>query len=253
MSRALRYAALGDSFTEGVGDVRKDGSVRGWADLVAKRIAKTEPLDYINLAVRGRQLAPIATDQLDAALALSPDVLTFCGGGNDLLAIRPNLAALRATTESVIVRTQRAGVRLVMLSNADPTAHLPMGRAIRRNALALHDMVCELVDEYGVELVDTFVDAELRRAAYWSADRIHLNRRGHRRVAASVLAHLGYRAPAKWTTSAPGPDPVPSRFDAAAFGARQLPLVARDRLLRSASGDDRRPKHADWQRLPVAG
>ncbi|QHC02417.1 SGNH/GDSL hydrolase family protein [Epidermidibacterium keratini] len=247
----MRYAALGDSFTEGVGDVRKDGSVRGWADLVAKRIAKSQPLDYLNLAVRGRQLAPIASDQLDAALAMSPDLMTFCGGGNDLLALRPNLGRLRETTESVIVRTQRAGVRLVMLSNADPTAHLPMGRAIRRNAAALHAMVCELVDGYDVELVDTFADAELQRAAYWSADRIHLNRHGHRRVAASVLAHLGYPAPAKWTTVAPGPDPAPGRFDAAAFGARQLPLVARDRLLRRASGDGRRAKHVDWQRLPA--
>ena len=31
----MRYVAIGDSFTEGVGDELPDGTVRGWADLVA--------------------------------------------------------------------------------------------------------------------------------------------------------------------------------------------------------------------------
>ena len=33
------YAAIGDSFTEGVGDELPDGTVRGWADFVALGLA----------------------------------------------------------------------------------------------------------------------------------------------------------------------------------------------------------------------
>ena len=33
---SVRFVAIGDSFTEGVGDELPDGSVRGWADLVAE-------------------------------------------------------------------------------------------------------------------------------------------------------------------------------------------------------------------------
>ena len=33
------YVAIGDSFTEGVGDDLPDGTVRGWADLVARGLA----------------------------------------------------------------------------------------------------------------------------------------------------------------------------------------------------------------------
>ena len=33
---AVRFVAIGDSFTEGVGDELHDGSVRGWADLAAQ-------------------------------------------------------------------------------------------------------------------------------------------------------------------------------------------------------------------------
>ena len=86
----MRYVAIGDSFTEGIGDERPDGSVRGWADLVAAGLA----------AGRGRRaatptsrcaagfLAPIVTEQLEAALALSPPptLLSLNGGGNDMIA-----------------------------------------------------------------------------------------------------------------------------------------------------------------------
>ena len=33
---SVRFVAIGDSFTEGVGDELPDGRVRGWADLVAQ-------------------------------------------------------------------------------------------------------------------------------------------------------------------------------------------------------------------------
>nr|BFE73131.1 hypothetical protein GCM10020092_064320 [Actinoplanes digitatis] len=57
----MRYVAIGDSFTEGMGDELPDGSVRGWADLVAAGLAAelTGEVSYANLAIRGRLLEPI--------------------------------------------------------------------------------------------------------------------------------------------------------------------------------------------------
>ena len=57
------FVALGDSFTEGMSDELPDGSYRGWADLLAARLAAREPgFRYANLAVRGK-LALYATDE----------------------------------------------------------------------------------------------------------------------------------------------------------------------------------------------
>ena len=85
------YAAIGDSFTEGVGDELPDGTVRGWADFVALGLAAAarEPVRYANLAIRGRKLGPIVDEQLEAAIALRPEVISFNGGGNDML--RPRM------------------------------------------------------------------------------------------------------------------------------------------------------------------
>jgi len=71
---AIRYVAIGDSFTEGMGDELPDGRVRGWADLVAQGWADGtgEQIEYANLAIRGKLIAPIVEQQLEPALALKP-------------------------------------------------------------------------------------------------------------------------------------------------------------------------------------
>lgn len=56
--------AVGDSFTEGMSDELPDGSYRGWADLLAARLAAREPgFRYANLAVRGKLIGQIAEEQ----------------------------------------------------------------------------------------------------------------------------------------------------------------------------------------------
>ena len=83
-----RYVALGDSFTEGVGDPesRSPGGLRGWADRVAEELSVGhEDFAYANLAVRGLLLEQILDQQAGPALALKPDLITLSGGGNDLV------------------------------------------------------------------------------------------------------------------------------------------------------------------------
>ena len=68
--------ALGDSFTEGVGDPdpQRPNGVRGWADRVAEVLAaRTADFGYANLAIRGRKLPQVLAEQLEPALALRPD------------------------------------------------------------------------------------------------------------------------------------------------------------------------------------
>lgn len=54
-----RYVAIGDSFTEGIGDPEpaSPGGTRGWADRVAEVLsAGTDDFAYANLAIRGKPL-----------------------------------------------------------------------------------------------------------------------------------------------------------------------------------------------------
>ncbi|CCH30946.1 SGNH/GDSL hydrolase family protein [Actinosynnema sp. NPDC047251] len=243
----MRYAAIGDSFTEGVGDERPDGSCRGWADRVAEGLAAGlgRPVQYANLAVRGRLLEPIVTGQLDLALAMDPlpTLITLNGGGNDMM--RPGVDADRLVrlTEHAVHRCADAGVRLVLLSGADPSQRLPLGRTVHRRGVALTRAVKALSRRYDLLMVDAFNDAEVRRAAYWSPDRLHLNAAGHARVAALVLTALGHP-----TTPQPVEHPVVARelaTEARYYREHVAPWLAR-RLRGRSSGDDHPAKHTGW-------
>lgn len=244
----MRYVAIGDSFTEGVGDQRPDGSLRGWADNVAAGMAaaSSEPVHYANLAVRGRLLEPILTDQLGAALALSPQptLISLNGGGNDMMRPGTDLARLIAMTEQAIATCTDAGIRMLLLSGPDPSYRLPMGAAMRRKGDALTEAVAAMAGRFGLPFVDMFHDVEVRRPRYWSPDRLHLNAAGHRRVADAVLAKLGYRIAER--PPADGPDER-RRLSTEVRYYRQhvLPWVGR-RVTGRSSGDGRSAKHLSW-------
>ncbi|HWL65659.1 MAG TPA: SGNH/GDSL hydrolase family protein, partial [Actinomycetota bacterium] len=83
----MRYVALGDSLTEGVGDPIADGSLRGWADMLAGALKRSNPdLDYRNLARRSLTAAQVRQSQLEPALAVAPDLASVAVGMNDVLA-----------------------------------------------------------------------------------------------------------------------------------------------------------------------
>ncbi|WP_228373445.1 SGNH/GDSL hydrolase family protein [Demequina gelatinilytica] len=245
---SVRYVAIGDSFTEGVGDPQPDGTMRGWADLVAIGLAAAHgSVEYANLAIRGRLLEPIATEQCDAALALEPrpDVMTFNGSGNDMMRPGWDLARVDALTRRVVDRTGEAGVRLVILSGPDPTERLPRGRTFSERA----DPLMELIDDIAathdhVTFVDNYRDPEMRRAGYWDEDRLHLNPLGHSRVAARVLASLGVETD---LPLAPAGDPGrPGMLEQSRYlGRYVLPWIGR-RLTGRSSGDGRVPKQPAW-------
>lgn len=250
----MRFAAIGDSFTEGVGDPLPDGSMRGWADLVAAGLAAglDEPVDYVNLAIRGRLIDRIVTEQLEAALSLDPlpTLVTFNGGGNDMMRPGFQLERIMGLIEQAIERCEDAGVTLLLLSGGDPTLRLPRGPVMSERGRIYLEAVHDMLTRYPhLTFVDNWSDAELRRAPYWSDDRLHLGPLGHARVAARVLTALGVDT--ALPTADTGDEGRSGALAEARYYARYvLPWIARRATGRS-SGDGRTPKHPQWHRIAV--
>jgi len=249
-----RYVAIGDSFTEGLGDTMPDGTQRGWADLVAAGLASGEKqtIQYANLAIRGRLLEAIVTEQLDAALDLDPrpTLLSLNGGGNDMMRPGGDMSRLVTLTERALRRCADAGVRVLLLSGADPSQRLPFGSMMRRRGEMLTEAIRPFADRFDLTFVDVFHDLEIRRGAYWSPDRLHLNAAGHRRVAGLVLTALGH------STEAHAVDPGPEErrrvlAEARYYREHVLPWVNR-RLRGHSSGDERTGKYLDWVTIGAA-
>lgn len=243
----MRIAFVGDSFTEGLGDERADGTPRGWADRVAEGLAAAldEPVYCVNLAIRGRLLAPIVNDQLDAVLALDPppDLILLNGGGNDMMSTRFSLDRVMTLTRRAIDKCRAAGIPLMLVSGATPADFLPLSSLMARRGTEYLNAVEELVTAEGTPLVSHWRDAELTKRPYWSVDRLHLGPLGHERVAANVLTHLGHPTPPPEP-----PQPLPRRTVAGEISyavVHVAPFAGRALTGRSA-GDGREAKYPDW-------
>ena len=238
------YVAIGDSFTEGVGDDLPDGSVRGWADLVAQglALASSGTVTYANLAIRGRLLGPIATGQLEAAIALKPALLSINGGGNDIMRPRVSIDSIADQLLEAVDTARGAGIHVVLASGANPTRHIPLGPAIEKRGNQLARAVGPRLPREGVTWVDNWADAELARLHYWSVDKLHLNAAGHARVAGNVLAALGIPI----HSAAAVENDIARPRTSAYWREYVLPWVGR-RLTGRSSGDNREPKIATLQ------
>ncbi len=248
-----RYVALGDSFTEGLWDAPdgQNAPMRGWADLLATRLsarriaAGTPPLEYANLAVRGRLLRPIVDDQVPAALAMGPDLVSIVGGGNDLLRPDGNPDRLAALLEAAVARLRAAGADVLLATGFD-TAESPVVRLTRSKVGLYNTMIWSIAHRHGAHVLDLWGMRSLRDWRMWAEDRIHLTTAGHERVAQAALVALGLEPddPA-WDDPLTPLPPVPvldrARSNAYWLRVHAAPWATR-RLRRRSSGDGRAAK-----------
>lgn len=186
-----RFVALGDSFTEGVGDVddTRPNGVRGWADRVAEAMARDD-FTYANLAIRGRKLREITTSQIDPALAMAPDLVSIYAGANDVLRARIAVDDLVEVYDAAIGRLVAGGAHVVMFTAYDPGQSAVFG-ALRGRFAIYNELVREVADRHGATLVDFWRLRDYRDDRLWDIDKMHMSSAGHQRMAIAVLDALG--------------------------------------------------------------
>ena len=121
---APSFVALGDSFTEGLNDPAPGGGFRGWADRLAGLLAAQYPgLRYANLAVRGKLLREIVAEQVPAAAAMSPGLVSLAGGGNDMLRPGADPDTLAELFDVAVARLQATGAGVLIFTGSDPSGY----------------------------------------------------------------------------------------------------------------------------------
>ncbi|MGW0390053.1 SGNH/GDSL hydrolase family protein [Streptomyces sp. NPDC003042] len=241
------FVAVGDSFTEGMSDLLPDGSYRGWADLLAARLAAREPgFRYANLAVRGKLIGQIATDQAPVAAAMGADVVTLVGGLNDTLRPKVDMGRVRADLESAVELLAPSCKHLVLMRS--PGRNGPVMERFRPRMEELFGILEELAERHGALLVDLYGAPVLADQRMWDVDRLHLTPEGHRRVAEAVWQSLGLPAEDDWRAelppaAAPG-WPVRRVEDLRFARGHLLPWIGR-RLTGRSSGDGRPAKRPE--------
>ena len=187
MAGYLRFAALGDSTTFGIGDP-VPGGWRGWARLLADALAASYDVSACHLATPGATGAAVLVDQLADAVAHRPDVASLIVGVNDVLKSTWDPSRLRTELMTCAETLTGTGALLLTARFHDHGAVLGLPPALRRplhRRLADLNLVWDEVHQtYGGLRVDLGAHPEALDRSYWSVDRMHPGERGHR-----LLAH----------------------------------------------------------------
>lgn len=235
--RPLRFVALGDSLTEGVGDPVGE-AWRGWAALLAGGLSgglagvpsggqaagvpagpsevPQGSVEFVNLAVSGAQTRDVLERQTPEALALNPDVVSVVIGVNDTLRYTFDIHAVAARLDEVYRSFREQGAVVLTACLPDPGAMLglpgALARPLARRQRAVNTVVHALSERYGAVHVHAAEGEWLTDRALWSADRLHPGERGHRQLALRFHTSLAQRGVATGTAPSAEPEfPVPSR------------------------------------------
>lgn len=245
----LRFVALGDSTSEGLGDhPHPDGTPRGWADRFAEQLAAISPgLRYANLAVRGKRIADVRREQLAPACALNPDLASVIVGINDVIRPRFRLDRALENLDAIRARLCDCGAAVLTATFSDPSRIYPVQRPFRSRILALNAGIREIAERRNAILADCADLPLANDPRVWCEDRLHLTPLGHERVAAALYAAVvGAALPMTDAAGVRHPTSVERSLAAELRWARRylVPWIGR-RLKGRSSGDGRLAKRPD--------
>ncbi|MEY8016982.1 SGNH/GDSL hydrolase family protein [Mycobacterium servetii] len=249
-----RYVAIGDSQTEGLWDGDDTVGLLGFADRLAAMIDTLHPgLQYANLAIRGKRISDVLTEQLPEALAMRPDLITVCAGMNDVIQPGRSFGRALVDLDHLHAALAESGATVVTTTFPNVAQFLPLGRLVATRLTRINQAISDAAGQYGFRLVDLYSAASMRELDTWAIDRVHASTKGHILFAAAAAEALNLPdSNHDWADASA--DPAGLSFSAGARGHLRwahesfVPWIWR-RLRGRSSADGRVPKRPRLQRL----
>jgi lysophospholipase L1-like esterase len=222
----IRFVALGDSITVGLGDPMPGHKWRGWAGLLAESIGEPGQVEYHNLARLGAQSHTLVERQLPQALALRPHVASVIVGVNDTLRGSFSIHRTGAALNHAIRELRASGAIVLTCRLPDPGRmfRLPEGlaRQFARRMGAINTLAETIAAKHDTVHFDPMTRPDIYDRLMWSVDRLHPSERGHRMLARNFALRLAERGVPVHTV--PGEEPLnkpPSRVATTLWMATQ--------------------------------
>ncbi|MED0827113.1 SGNH/GDSL hydrolase family protein [Bacillus pacificus] len=187
-----RFVAIGDSFTEGIGDEVEGIVLKSWVDHFVQLCV--HDIEYANFAKCGLVTKEIRSQQLEKVLTFKPDLVSLIAGANDVLKGRWNHQAYKNDMEFMIDTLSKTDADIMIANLPDFTVRLPLAsekkQALKEQLLEINEVIRSLSREYKLHYVDFWNHQLVNDNTLWSKDFIHPNSKGYVKVAELIHSSL---------------------------------------------------------------
>lgn len=172
---AVRYLAIGDSLTQGVG--APDESTGAFPALLAEQWrADGCEVELRNAGISGYTAGQVLAEQVPQIESFRPTIITFQAGGNDIANGIP-IEEYRDNVKSVLAAATGSGARVIVLAQND-WARSPVGvdygESVPSQRTTFDDVLIEEASAAGAEFVDLRpLYAEQADQNQWVEDGLH--------------------------------------------------------------------------------
>lgn len=187
-----RFVAIGDSFTEGIGDEVEGIVLKSWVDHFVQLCVND--IEYANFAKRGLVTKEIRSQQLEKALTFNPDLVSLIAGANDVLKGRWNHYAYKEDMKCMIDTLSETGADIMIANLPDFTVRLPFStekkQVLKEQLLEANEVILSLSREHQLHHIDFWNHQLVNDNTLWSKDFIHPNSKGYVKVAELIFSSL---------------------------------------------------------------
>jgi len=184
---AVRWVALGDSFTAGVAP-----GERTWTTIVAEQLAMRRPTSLLNLARIGARTSEVEREQLPRISSADPTLITLICGANDIVrSVRPDLGLIAADLERLLATTRGGFPEADLLTATYPAIgsealRQRTRRRIRDGISVLNSTIRKLAPQHGAHCVELADHPGQGDVDNYAEDGIHPSPAGHRAAAEAL-------------------------------------------------------------------
>jgi lysophospholipase L1-like esterase len=191
-----RFAILGDSVAEGLGEEVEGYGRENWGARVSAALRRQTPnLAFCNFGERYLRAREVIETQLEPALSFRPDLAAVVCGGNDMLDPGFDPAVLEEELDLLVGSLGDAGAEVITFTLFDITQAMELPAAFGdhiHSRLGQHgDVVRRVASRRGTIHVEFTSHPASADAGIYSSDRMHVNTRGHAIVASATIERLG--------------------------------------------------------------
>ena len=186
-----RFVAIGDSFTEGIGDEVEGIALKSWVDHFVQLCAFD--IEYANFAKRGLVTKRNSVTAIGKSVNFSPDLISLIAGANDVLKGRWNHQEYKNDMEFMIDTLSKADADIIIgtfqILQLGFLYHLKK-QVVKEQLLEANEVIRSLSKEYKLHHVDFWNHHLVNDDTVWSKDLIHPNSKGYVKVAELIHSSL---------------------------------------------------------------